>query len=114
MSSNDIEIYERDGPFEFHIGIISLHPFQSSHWILYIHESFFGSYGITPTNKQCKHNTKRNGNCLYCEYKVQGLTSKRESYCAGFSLYINYLRKILGIDFYNGCFNFVLSEIFFK
>ena len=31
---------------------------------------------------------KRNGRCLYSEYKIQGLTSKRDSYCASDCLYI--------------------------
>ena len=42
---------------------------------------------------------KRNGHCLYSEYKIQGLTNRRDSYCASYCLYIIYLIKLLGIDF---------------
>ena len=38
---------------------------------------------------------KRNGRCLYSEYKIQGLGS----YCAAYCLYLFYLTKVLGIDF---------------
>ena len=42
---------------------------------------------------------KRNGHCLYSEYKIQGLTSRRSSYCASYDLYKIYLTKYIGIDF---------------
>ena len=29
---------------------------------------------------------KRDGHCLYSEYKIQGLTSKKDSYCAKYCL----------------------------
>ena len=42
---------------------------------------------------------KRNRFCSHSEYKVQGLTNKRDCFCASYCLYIIYLRKVLGIDF---------------
>ena len=48
---------------------------------------------------------KRNGYCLYSEYKKQGLTSKRDSYCASFWLYLIYLTKVIGIDFKSAVLN---------
>ena len=42
---------------------------------------------------------KRNGYCLYSEYKIQVLASKRDSYCAGYCFCILYLTIVLGIDF---------------
>ena len=99
LSLNDIGIYLRDGPFESDIGIINLHPSKGTHWVLYIHANYFDSYGITPPKKLSKFIIKRNGYCLYSEYKIQGLTSKKDSYCASYCLYIIYLIKVLDIDF---------------
>ena len=99
LSLNDIGIYLRDGHFESDIGIVNLHPSKGSHWVLYIHGSYFDSYGITPPKKLSKIIIKRNGYCLYSEYKIQGLTGKQDSYCASYCLYIIYLTKVLGIDF---------------
>ena len=42
---------------------------------------------------------KRNGNCLFSENKIQGLTDKKCSYCAVYCFFINYLRKVLEVDF---------------
>ena len=39
------------------------------------------------------------GHCLHSEYRIQGLTSKKDSYCASYCLCIIYLKKVLGIDF---------------
>ena len=99
LSLNDIGIFLRDVPFESDIGIVNLHPSKGTHWVLYIHGSYFDSYGITPTKKLSKFIIKRNGYCLYSEDKIQGLTSKQDSYCASYCLYIIYLTKVLGIDF---------------
>ena len=96
---NNVNIYLRDGPFSSDIGIVNLHPTRGSHWVSYIHENYFDSYGITPPRKLSKFIIKRNGYCLYSEYKIQGLTSKQDSYCASYCLYIIYLIKVLDIDF---------------
>ena len=40
LSLNDVGTYLRDGPFEFDRGIVNLHPFQGTHWVLYVHEKF--------------------------------------------------------------------------
>ena len=96
---NNVNIYLRDGPFSSYIGIVNLHPTRGSHWVSYIHENYFDSYGITPPRKLSKFIIKRNGYCLYSKYKIQGLTSKQDSYCASYCLYIIYLIKVLDIDF---------------
>ena len=49
--------------------------------------------------KLSKFIIKPNGYYLYYEYRIQGLTNKRYSYFASYSLYINYLTKVIGIDF---------------
>ena len=92
---NNVNIYLRDGPFSSDIGIVTLHPTRGSHWVSYIHENYFDSYGIRPPRKLSKFIIKRNGYCLYSEYQIQ----KNDSLCASYCLYIIYLTKVLGIDF---------------
>ena len=99
LSLNDVGIYLRDGPFSSDIGIVNLHPSKGTHWVVYLSEKYFDSYGCAPPQKLSKFIIKRKGYCLYSEYKIQGLTSKRDSYCASYCLYILYLTKVLGIDF---------------
>ena len=95
LSLNDIGIYLRDGPFESDIGIVNLHPSRGTHWVCYINENYFDSYGCSPPKKLSKFIIKRNRYCLYSEYQIQ----KNDSFCASYCLYIIYLTKVLGIDF---------------
>ena len=92
---DNVNIYLRDGPFKSDIGIVNLHPFKGTHWVCYINENYFDSYGIVCPKKLSKSIIKRNGCCLYSEYQIQ----KNDSYCASYCLYIIYLTKVLGIDF---------------
>ena len=92
-------IYLRDGSFSNDIGTVNLHASKGTHWVCYINENYFDSYGCVCPKKLSKFIIKRNGYCLYSEYKIQGLTSKRDSYCASYCLYIIYLTKVLGVDF---------------
>ena len=45
---NNVGIYLRDGPFESDIGIVNLQPSRGSHWVLYIKDCYFDSYGCPP------------------------------------------------------------------
>ena len=81
-----VEIYLGDGPFSSDIGIVNLHPTKGTHWVCYINEKYFVSNGCAPPQKLSKFIIKRNGYCLYSEYRIQGLTDKRDSYCASFCL----------------------------
>ena len=92
---DNINIYQRDGPFSSDIGIVNLHPSKGTHWVCYINENYFDSYGIVCPKKLSKFIIKRNGYCLYSEYQIQ----KNDSFCASYCLYIIYLTKVLGIDF---------------
>ena len=92
---DNVNIYLRDGPFSSDIGIVNLHPSKGSHWVCYINEKYFDSYGVVCPKKLSKFIIKRNGYCLYSEYQIQ----KNDSYCASYCLYIIYLTKVLGIDF---------------
>ena len=107
LSLNDVGIYLRDGPFESDIGIVNLHPFRGSHWVCYINEKYFDSYGITPPKKLSKFIIKRNGYCLFSEYQIQ----KNNSYCVSYCLYIIYLVKVLGIDFKSAVLNLYYQMI---
>ena len=108
---NNVNIYLRDGPFSSDIGIANLHPSKGTHWICYINENYFDSYGCVPLKKFSKFIMKQNGYCLYSEYKIQGLTSKRDSYCASYCLYILYLTKLLGVNFKSAVLNLCYQRI---
>ena len=95
LSLNDVGIYLRDGSFISDIGIVNLHPSKGTHWVCYINENYFDSYGVVCPKKLSKFNIKGNGYCIYSEYQIQ----KNDSFCASYCLYIIYLTKIVGIDF---------------
>ena len=104
---DNVNIYLRDGPFESDIGIVNLHPFKGTHWVCYINENYFDSYGIVCPKKLSKSIIKRNGYCLYSEYQIQ----KNDSYCASYCLYIIYLTKVIGLDFKNSVLNLYYQMI---
>ena len=81
---NNVNIYLRDGSYSSDIGIINLHPTRGSHWVSYINENYFDSYGVVCPKKLSKFIIKRNGYCLYSKYQIQ----KNDSYCASYCLYI--------------------------
>ena len=101
LSLNDVGVYFRDGPFESDISIVNLHPSKGTHWVSYLNENYFDSYGCAPPKKLSKFIIKRNGYCLYSEYQIQ----KNDSLCASYCLYIIYLTKIVGIDFKSAVLN---------
>ena len=94
MSLNVVGIYLRDEPFLGDIGVVNLHPSKGTHWVFYINENYFDSYGCVCPKKLSEYTIKRNGRCLYSEYEIQ----KNASYCASYCLYIFYLTKVKGID----------------
>ena len=98
---SNVHIYLRDGPFSSDIGIINLHPTKGTHWVCYINENYFDSYGCICPKKLSKFIIKRNGYCLYSEYQIQ----KNDSFCASYCLYIIHLTKVLGIDFKTAVLN---------
>ena len=71
LSLNDVGIYLRDGPFKSYIGIVNLHPSKGTHWVCYINENYFDSYGVVCPKKLSKFIIKRYGRCLYSEYQIQ-------------------------------------------
>ena len=95
MRLNNVGIYIRDGPFSSDIGIVNLHASKGTHWVSYINENYFDSFGCVPPRKLSKFIIKRNGYWFYSENQIQ----KNDSFCARYCLYIIYLTKIVGIDF---------------
>ena len=104
---NNVNIYLRDGPFSSDIGIFNLHPTRGSHWVCYMNENYFDSYGVICPKKLSKFIKKRNGYCLYSEYQIQ----KNDSFCASYCLYIIYLTKVLGIAFKSAVLNLYYQRI---
>ena len=39
----------RDDDFNTDIGIVNLHPIKGTHWVCYINEYYFDSYGCSTT-----------------------------------------------------------------
>ena len=68
---NNVGISLRDGPFSSDIGIVNLDPSRGTHWVTYINENYFDSYGVVCPKKLSKFIIKRNGFCLYSEYQIQ-------------------------------------------
>ena len=101
LGLDNVNIYLGDGPFSGGIGIVNLHPSKGTHWVCYINENYFDSYGCVPPKKLSKFIIKRNGYCLNSEYQIQ----KNDSFCASYCLYITYLTKVLGIDFKSAVLN---------
>ena len=101
LGLSDVGIYLRDGPFSTNVGIVNLHPSKGTHWVCYINEFFFDSYGCVCSTKLSKFIINRNGYCLYSEYQIQ----KIDSFCASYCLYIIYLTKVLVVDFKSAVLN---------
>ena len=98
---NNVGIYLRDGPFSTDIGIVNLHPSKGPHWVCFINENYFDSYGVVCPKKLSNLIIKRKGYCLYSEYQIQ----KNDSFSASYCLYIIYLTKVSGIDFKSAVLN---------
>ena len=111
LSLNDIGIYLGDGPFSSDRGVVNLHPYEGTQWVCYVDENYLDRYGCAPPQKLYKFIIKRKGHCLYSEYKIQGLTSKRDSYCSAYCLYIIYLVKVIGIHFKSVVFDLYYQTI---
>ena len=58
LSLNDVGINFGDEPFLGDMRIINVHPSKGTHWELFVHESFYASYGCSPPQKLSKFNIK--------------------------------------------------------
>ena len=75
-----VGIYLRDGDFLTSYGIVILHPSRGTHWVLYIKDCFFDSYGCPPAKKLLIYLENNYKNCIYSEYQIQKIDSFRASY----------------------------------
>ena len=62
LSLSGVGIYLRDGPFSSDVEIVNLDASKGTHWVAYINEKFFNSYGCSP-QKLSEFMIKRNGSC---------------------------------------------------
>ena len=83
LSLNDVGIYPQDGPFSSDTGIVNLHPSKGTQRVCYINENYFDSCGWSPPEKL---SIKRNGHCLYSEYKIEDLANKQDFECVSYCL----------------------------
>ena len=111
LSSSDVGIFLRDGPFATDEEIVNLHPTNGTHWVAYINQNYFDSYGCSLPNKLSKFILRGIGSCLYSEYKIESLRHKRDAYCAACCLNIIYLKKVLGMDFKSAVLNLYYEPI---
>ena len=81
-------IYMRDDKITTTSGIVNLHPTKGTHWVMFVNEFYFDSYGCPPS----PNITKQINNGIYSEYQIQ----KDDSYCAAYCLYVLYLTQIIG------------------
>ena len=81
-------IHMRDDKFITTSGIVNLHPTKGTHWVMFVNEFYFDSYGCPPP----LNTTKQIINGIYSEYQIQ----KDDSYCAAYCLYVLYLTQIIG------------------
>ena len=79
-----VGIFLRDEIFSTNCGIVNLHPSRGTHWVLYIKDCYFDSYGCPPPKKLLKCLKKKHKKCIYSEYQIQ----KNDSFCASYCLYI--------------------------
>ena len=71
LALKDVGIYLRDELFESDIDIVNLHLSKGTHWVCYINESYFDSWGCVCPEKLSKFIIKRNCYCLYSECQIQ-------------------------------------------
>ena len=91
--------------FSSGIGIVDSHPLKGTHRIVQINEIYFDTFGCFTPQKLSKIVIKRNEHCLFSEYTIQGSTSKKDSYCASYCLYISYKTEDIGLDFNSAVLN---------
>ena len=84
-----VGIYMRDDKFTTTAGIVNLHPTKGTHWVMFVNEYYFDSYGCPPPTNILNHIKKG----IYSEYLIQ----KNDSYCAAYCFYVknknNWFRK---------------------
>ena len=69
--NSKVGIYLRDEPFSSDIGIVNLQPSKRTHWVSYIKDCYFDSYGCPPPKKLLNYlkNKHKNVFILNIKYK---------------------------------------------
>ena len=88
LKLNSTGIYMRDDKFTTDSGIVNLHPTKGTHWVMFVNEFYFDSYGCPPPTNILNHIKKS----IYSKYQIQ----KNDSFCAAYCLYVLYLTNIIG------------------
>ena len=88
LKLNSTGIYMRDAKFTTDSGIVNLHPTKGTHWVVFVTEFYFDSYGCPPPTNILNHIKKG----IYSEYQIQ----KNDSSCAAYCLYVLYLTNTIG------------------
>ena len=81
-------IYMIDDTIVTKSGIVNSHPTNTTHWVMFINEYQFDSFGCLPPLNIINHIDKG----IYSEYQIQ----KNDSYCAAYCLYVIYITNIIG------------------
>ena len=111
----------RGGSLTTKVGTVKLHPSEGTHWIAYMDQNFFDSYGAPTPENFLTFCIGRNSYCLFSKYKIpshsyalKGLRSTQRSqrnpktdfFRAAYCFLIVYLAKVLEIDFITTVPNF--------
>ena len=65
LSLNYVGTYLRDGVVLSDVGIVNIHPSKGTHWVAYLNQNLFDSYGCVCPKKLSRFIMKRNGLCLF-------------------------------------------------
>ena len=88
MNITECGKYMRDDKFTTTSGRVNLYPTKGTHWVMFVNEFYFDSYGCPPPTNILNHIKKG----IYSEYQIQN----NDSYCAAYCLYVLYLTNIIG------------------
>ena len=86
------DVQMRDDPINSNCGIINLHPTKGTHWVCFMNQVYFDSYGCPPPQNILSHIKSNYKKCIYSEYQIQ----KHDKLCASYCLYVLYLYHFLG------------------
>ena len=78
----------RDAKFTTDSRIVNLHPTKGTHWVMFVSEFYFDSYGCPPPTNILNHIKKR--------YLFGISNSDRRQLLSAYCLYVLYLTKIIG------------------
>lgn len=96
LGIRNFNVYMRDDKITTKTGIVNLHPNKGTHWVLYINNYYFDSYGSPPPEKLQEQLPKP---IIYSTYFIQ--REENDNRCASYCLYILYQILVNKISFEN-------------